>query len=53
MITRPKRAWLDNKSPDLMGLGNANKEMMTFYHMSQVCEEVFVRKYTIKTKTKL
>jgi len=53
MIKTPKEAWLETKTPDLIWLGDANKEMMTFNHMSQVREEVFVKRYAIWKKNKI
>jgi len=50
MVIKSKEAWSETKSPDVIWLGNANKEMMTFNHMRQVREEVMVKTYAIKKK---
>jgi len=53
MVIKSKEAWSQTKSPDVIWLGNANKEMMTFNHMRQVREEVVVKTYAIKKKNKM
>ena len=53
MVIKSKEAWSETKSPDVIWLGNANKEMMTFNHMRQVREEVMVKTYAIKKKNKM
>ena len=53
MVIKSKEAWSETKSPDVIWLGNANKEMMTFNHMRQVGEEVMVITYAIKKKNKM
>ena len=48
-----RRPDLETKSPDVIRLGNANKEMMTFNHMRQVREVVMVKTYAIKKRNKM
>ena len=48
-----KGVWLETNSPDLIWLGNVNKQTIMFDHMSHVCEEFIVKtNYAIKTKNK-
>ena len=53
MVIKSKVAWSETKSPDVIWLGNANKEMMTFNHMRQVGKEVMVITCAIKKKNKM